>query len=1075
MRCTSCATENAERAKFCMQCGSRLDAARALAPAERRQITVLFCDLVGSTPLSEELDPEDLREVIRQYHAACETVVQRYGGSVAQHLGDGILVYFGYPSAHEDDARRAVTAGLELHQAVGHITARGRPLALRVGIHTGIVVVGAVGADGRQLALGTTPNLAARIQQEATPRTVVVSEASHDLVAGFFCSEDLGLRELKGVRHPIRLYRVESESGATSRIEAAAAKGLTPYVGRVQELHALLSGCADIERGCGSVFCIRGEPGIGKSRIIEQLKIRASGRLTIEECRCTAYQQSSAFHPLVELLESRLEFKSAASIEERTTRLRASLARSGPEVVEALPLIAALLSLPFSSSEQEQSLSPAKRRQLTLEALYRWLCKVAAATPLVLVVEDLHWADPSTLEFVGMIVERAPPPGLLTLVTYRPDLVPDWRAGRHVTELVLAPLAADEVRRLVDHVVAQRKLPAEVMTLVESRAGGIPLFCEELTKAVLETGLLIEHEDRYELTGPLPSGLIPKTVQDSLAARLDRVGTAKFLAQLAATLGQEFDYDVLRAVSGHGDAELERDLYTLLDAGLIYVSGQPPAALYTFKHALVRDVAYESLLRRTRQEYHRKIAETLEGQFPEIAERRPELMARHYEGAGLVDKAIECWERAIEHDKNRAANKETIAHAGRALELVRAMPPSQERSRHELKLELALGPALTAIKGWSSPEVRHAYTRAHQVCREMGDGRELFPVLWGLWSYHLVSGNHQSSNELASEVYRSAQDSGDPELMVPATHAIGYAHYFTARYPQTLELARHGLHLYDPERERSIFRRFQIASSAAIRDQAGTALWALGYPDQAREMAEEGLAVTTALGNRTAAAFGASMLAWGVTRLLRDKRRVCELAEQVIQLSSEEENSFWPPLMKVFRGWARSEGGGADAAIDEIRSGLAEYQSLGGGVLGTSCYVHLAEALNACGRYEEALDAIAQAQEFVSISGERHYAQELHRIKGELLVARAEASARDGSGLFEAEASLYTALDLSRRQKARSFELRAATSLARLWQRHGRRSDARCLLAGVYVSFTEGFDTPDLCDARALLDALGMP
>jgi class 3 adenylate cyclase/predicted ATPase len=1029
---------------------------------------------VGSTPLSEELDPEDLREVISQYHAACEVVIERHRGVVAQHLGDGVLVYFGHPKADEDDARRAVSAGLELHHAVAQVTAAGRALAVRVGIHTGIVVVGAVGADRHQLALGTTPNLAARIQQESAPGTVTISDVSHGLVAGFFHSEDLGPRELRGISHPIRLYRVEAESGAQSRIEAAMATGLTPYVGRSQELLMLLSECAAVEDGGGCVFSIRGEAGIGKSRLIEQFKSRTNGRFEIAECRCTSYQQDTTLFPLVELLERQLDFRTAASPEEKSARLKASLARAGPDVAAAFPLVSGLLSLPISAPEHEPQLSPAKRRQLMLEALYQWVRKSTAALPLLFVVEDLHWADPTTLEFVGMLVERDPSPRLMALVTFRPELTPSWHPNAHVTELLLPPLQSNEVRALVNHVALGRKLPVEVMTQVVSRAGGIPLYCEELTKAVIETGVLFEKENRYELTGPLPSGLIPKSIQDSLVARLDRVGNVRYLAQLAATLGQEFTYDVLKAVSGQRDAELQSDLQNLLDAGLIYVNGRPPAAVYTFKHALIRDAAYESLLRSTRQTYHREIAETLEAQFSEIAERQPELMARHYEGASLADKAIECWERAIERDKSRAANKETIAHVGHALELVRAMPPSPERWHHELGLELSLGPALTAVRGWSSPEVRQTYTRAHHVCRELGKTRDLFPVLWGLWSYHLVSGDHKSSNTLAEEVYRFAQGSHDPELMVTGTHAMGYAHYFTARYSQTLEVARGGIGLYEPDRERSIFRRFQIASSAAIRDQAGTALWALGYPDQARTMAEQGLAVTTSLGNRTAAAFGASMLAWGVARLLRDTDRVRHLAEQVIQLSSEEENSFWPPLMMVFHGWARSDEGQPEIAIDEIRSGLREYRAMGGGVLVTSCFVHLAEALHACGRHEEGLDTVAEAEEFVSVSGEHHYEQELYRVKGELLVARAENQYRDGSGLSEAEASFQLGLDISRRQGARSFQLRAATSLGRLWHKHGKSRDASRMLADIYATFTEGFDTRDLRDARVLLDNLGV-
>jgi predicted ATPase len=856
-------------------------------------------------------------------------------------------------------------------------------------------------------------------------------------------------------------------------MEATAAAGRTPLVGRREILRELVSAFDSAEQGRGSIITVRGEAGIGKSRLLEEFRSAVKGRCSVTECQCSPYQQNSPLFPFLKVLEERLDFANAASAEEKLDRLQASLARSGLNAADALPAIATLLSLPLGGHQVERPLSPVKQRQVTLELLYRWLGNVAGARPMLLVVEDLHWADPTTLEFIGMLVDRERVPGLLAVLTLRPELIPTWKMTPAVIAIDLKPLSASDVRTLVNHVASNKALPSDVLSLVVARAGGVPLFAEEITKAVIETGVLTAREDRYELTGPLPAGLIPTTVQDSLAARIDHVRSAKPVAQLAATLGQEFSYDILRAVSRQDDEHLQSDLQRLLDAGLILAQGQPPYATYVFRHALIRDAAYESVLKKTRQEYHRDIAYTLKVKFPAIAERQPDLMAHHCEGAGLVEEALEQWGRAIELDKVRAANKETIAHVGRALELVRAMPASVERSRRELRLRLSLGPALTAMKGWSSPEVRQTYTRAAEACREMGNGEELFPVLWGLWSYHFVSGNHTSASELAEQAYRSVEASGNFELLIPAMHATGYAHCFAGRYTKALAVARNGLPHYNPEREQEIFRHFQIASSAALHDQAATALWALGYPDQGREIGDRGLAVTRALGNPTAAAFGASMLAWGVSRLLRDVKRVHELADEVIRLSSEEEFSFWPPLVRIFRGWALCEEGQAEAAITEIRTAFKEYRTMGGGVLGTSAYAHLAEAQLKAGRLDEGLDTIAEGIEFVNTSGELHYEQELHRARGELLRAQAEQRGGDGGRLQEAEASLRHGLELSRSQGARSFELRAAISLARLWDKHGERRDAIGLLTDVYGSFSEGFETPDLRDAKTLLGQMG--
>ena len=605
--------------------------------AERRQLTVMFCDVVDSTSLAIQLDPEDLREVIRAYQAVCIEVIQRFDGHIAQYLGDGLLVYFGYPQAHEDDAHRAVRAGLGIVEAMDKLNARltqerGLRLAIRVGIHTGLVVVGEIGGGGRyeQLALGETPNLAARLQGLAAPDTVVISATTLRLMQGWFDCRVLGPQMLKGVATPVPVYQVIRGSGAQSRLEVAGPTGLTPLVGREQEMGLLLKRWTQVKEGLGQVVWLSGEAGIGKSRLVQVLKDHVANEPHLRwECRCSPSYQNSAFYPLIDLFQRVLGFASEDSPDEKLRKLEEALAPHPVSSPDVVPLFASPLSLPLPERSPSHSLPPQQQKQKTMEAVLRVLQALAARQPVLFIVEDLHWGDPSTLELLSLLIDQGPTAQILTLLVFRPDFRPPWGFRAYVTPLTLVRLPLHQTEVLAERVAGGKGLPAEVRQQIVAKTDGVPLFVEELTKMVLESGWLRERTGTYELAGSLPSLAIPATLHDSLMARLDRLATVKEVAQLGATLGRAFRYDLVQAVSLWDDATLQHALARLVEAELLYQRGLPPQATYLFKHALIQEAAYQSLLRSRRQQAHHRIAQVLEAQFPDMAQTQPELLAHH--------------------------------------------------------------------------------------------------------------------------------------------------------------------------------------------------------------------------------------------------------------------------------------------------------------------------------------------------------------------------------------------------------------------------------------------------------------
>jgi len=1052
--------------------GARLSDDHAAPEAERRRLTVLFCDLVDSTPLASQLDPEDYREVVRAYQAACAEVIQQFDGHIAQLLGDGLLVYFGYPQAHEDDAPRAVRTGLGMVETMGTLNVPLEQkynvrLAVRIGIHTGLAVVSEMGGSGRQeqLALGETPNIAARLQGLAAPDTVVISEATSQLIRGYFVCQALGTQGLKGVSQPLMVYQVLRESEAQTPLDVAATRGLTPLVGRDSEVTVLRERWAQVKDGIGQVVLLTGEAGIGKSRLVHALKEHlAAESYTRIECRCSSYYQHTALYPVSDVLERMLSFRRDEAPEEKVQRLEVALAQYRLALQETVPLFAALLSLPLSDERDPPlQLTPQRQRQKTLEAIVAIVLELAERQPVLFVVEDLHWVDPSTLELLDLLITQGPTAAILTLVTYRPEFQPPWGSRTHFTPLALQRLPRPQVEAMIERITGGTSLPPEVTQHVVINTDGVPLFVEELTKMVLESGWLREQEGHYALTGPLPPLAIPATLHGSLMARLDRLGPVKAIVQLGATLGRTFSYDLLHAVAPLEEGSLQHGLRQLVEAELLYQRGVPPQATYHFKHGLIQEAAYQSLLKSTRQQYHQRIAQVLEVQFPETIETKPELLAHHYTVAGLVELAIDYWHKAGQYAVRRSAHLEAISHLEKALELLQTLPDTLERAQQELDVQLTLGIPLSATRGYAVPEVAHIYTRAQALCQRMGETPQLIPALLGLWRFYLLRAEVVKARELAEQCLLLLQRVDDPTRLIVAHDALGETLVFLGDFVQARAHLERATALYDPQKRRSP-RALTDPGVSSLALLAG-ALWMLGYPAQALQRSTEALRLAEAPAHPYILASTLVMAAY-IPHLCRDVRTTQVQAEAVVTLATAQGFPFWLADATIFVGWAQAAQGRGAEGLAQIQHGMAARQALGLELARPVHLTMLAEAYENVGQPAAGLTVLAEALTRVDTTRERWWEAELHRLRGELLLALSAESHT------EAETCFQQALTVARRQQAKSWELRAAISLSHLWQRQGKRAEAYELLAPIYGWFTEGLDTANLQEAKALLEAL---
>ena len=1050
-------------------------AAAAPPDAERRQLTVMFCDLVDSTRLSSQFDPEDWRDMVRAYQQVCTDVIQRYDGHIAQLLGDGLLVYFGYPQAHEDDARRAVHTGLEIIEALGALNtrlgpAKGITLAVRLGIHTGLVVVGDMGGGDRQeqLALGEVPNIAARIQGLAEPNTIMISPDTSRLIQGYFECQDLGEQTLRGLAKPIAVYRVLSESGATSRLDVAQTRGLTPLVGREQEVGLLLERWNQVKDGQGQVVLLTGDAGIGKSRLVHMLKEHVANQPhTCWECRSLSYFENTALFPLTDLFQRLLRFHAEDTPDEKFEKLKQTLSQYRLPFEESVPLFAPLLSLSLPESRYAPlNVSPQRQRQKTLETLVAILLELAERQPVLCILEDLHWTDPTTLELLNLVLDQTPTASLFVLLTCRPSFQPAWHHRSYLTEIPVNRLSHAQVEQIVTGMTDGKTLPQEVLTQVVEKTDGVPLFVEEMTKAILESSSLKEVDDHYELTGSFSPLAIPATLQDSLMARLDRLVTAKAVAQYAAVIGRQFAYDVLSTVSQLDAATLQRELGRLVEAEIVYQRGVPPQATYVFKHALIQDAAYESLLKRTRQQYHQRIAQVLEAQFPDTARLQPELVAHHYTAAGLSAHAVRYWQQAGQRAVERSAHAEAISHFHKALEVLTLLPDTSERAQQELTLQRALGASLLTTRGFAAPEVEHAYSWARALCQRLGESREIGPVLFGLWGFYHVRGDLRTARELAEQLLTLAQQQDDLALLLQGHRALGDTLFWLCELVPARAHLEQGIALYHPQQHRTHAFLYGQDPGIGCRVYAALALWVLGYPDQALQRGQEGLSLARELSHPFSLAFALTRTAW-LHGFRREWQAAQEQAEALIALAREQGFAQWLAVGRMQWGETLAAQGRGDEGIPQIHQGLAALRATGAELGRPSFLGWLAEAYGTEGQPEEGLRVLAEAVAAAHNVGERWYEAERHRLKGDLLLALSADHQAEAAACFQ------QALAVARQQQAKSWELRAATSLSRLWQQQGKQAEARELLAPIYGWFTEGFDTADLQEAKALLEELG--
>jgi class 3 adenylate cyclase/predicted ATPase len=1035
--------------------------------AERRQVTVMFCDLVGSTALSTSMDAEDLREIISAYQKCVAETVGRFGGFVAKYMGDGVLIYFGYPRAHEDDAERAVRAGLDLVAAVGdlktHVT-----LQTRVGIATGLVVVGDLigsGPSQEQAIIGETPNIAARLQSIAEPNSVVIAESTRRLLGNLFELQDVRAKDLKGITEPVQAWVALRASSGRGRFEALHATGLTALVGREDELELVVARWSKAKSGEGQVVLLSGEAGIGKSRLTVALLERFATDPHVRlQHFCSPQHTDKAFYSIIGQMERGAGLSHDDTLQVRLDKLDALLKRTSTSKEDAA-LFADMLSLPNDGRYPKLELTPEQHRQQTFEALRLQIEALTRSRPVLMILEDAHWADPTSLEAFGQTVDQIVRLRLLLIVTFRPEFVPPWIGRPHVTALTINRLPERDVRAMIDRVAGNNKLLSpQVRQDIIARTDGIPLFVEEMTKAALEA----ESEG-----APLPSLAVPASLHGSLLARLDRVGPAKEVAQVGAALGRKFSYPLLAAVVRKPEAELASALDRLVAAGLLFQQGVPRHATYLFKHALVQDAAYGTLLRDPRRALHVRITETLETQFTEIAENQPELLARHYTEAGLIEQAASLWGKAGQRSLERSALAEAAEQITRALDQIATLSTTPALRREQIRLQVALITPVIHVKGYAAPETKAAAEKARlliQQAEALGETPEdlllLFSALYGFWgAYYVAFDDGDLVRKLAAEFMMLAEKQGATVPLLIGHRVMGISLFWAGEITEGRKHLDHAVTLYQPRVHRPLATRFGHDPGVAGLINRAFALWSLGYPKAALADADDAVKNARAIGQAATLMYALSNATWSHI-YCGNYETAMSLVQELLPLAQEKRAAYWKAFGLINQGCLWTLTRSVSNGVSTLSAGIAAWRSTGANIWTPFFVSQLARAYAQLGNFQEAFRYIKEAIQAVETTKEGWCEADISRIAGEITLISPERE------VVKAEVHFKRALTIARQQQAKSWELRASMSLARLWRDQGKVQQARELLAPIYGWFTEGFDTRDLKEAKALLQKL---
>ena len=1039
---------------------------------ELKHVTVMFCDMEGFTHFTEKLGPEKAYGIMDKIYELLVQKVHDYEGTVNELTGDGIMALFGAPIALEDAPQRAIRSAIAIHRDIAKFSDEIRKenediqaLKMRVGINSGPVVVGTLGNNLRVefKAVGDTVNLASRMEGLAEPGATYVTEDTFKLTEGIIRFEALGEKEVKGKKDPVKVFRVIAPSTRRTRFDVSAERGLTPFVGRERELELLLDGFERCKSGRGQAFSIVSEAGLGKSRLLFEFRKTVTGEdMLFLEGRCLPYSKGVSYHPVIDILKASFDINDGDGDLEIKKKVKKGLKILRLEKASTLPYLLDLFSVKESRID-EIPLSPEARKDRIKETIKRVTLKGSEIRPLVLAFEDLHWADNSSEDVLKHFLGSISGARLLMIFTYRPDFVHTWGAKSYHSQLNLNRLSNRECLAMTSFLLGTEEIDKDLEELILEKTEGVPFFLEEFIKSLKDLKIIEIKDNKYRVAKDIKETTIPATVQDVIMARIDSLPEgAKDLLQTVSAAGREFTYDLTKKVTNLEEKELLSRLSILKDSELIYERGIYPQSTYIFKHALTQEVTYKSLLKDTRQKYHRRIAQVLEKNFSNTIESQPELLAHHYMEAGLNEQAIGYWHQAGMRATQRSAHSEAIGHLTTALELLGTLPSTPERSQQELTLQVALGLPMTASKGYGAPEVERTYTRAWDLCQIVG--AQPYPVLFGLWRFYLLRAKYKTARDMGELLCTKAHCAEDNTLLVGAHRALGATLFYLGEINAARKHLDQGVALYDPQQHSSYLLFGVVDPGVACLSYAAWALWWLGYPDQAMERCHEALTLGQKLSHPFSMAFALSFSAW-LHQFRRQWQTVQKQAEATFTISTDQAFPFWLGWGMILRGWALIEQGQGEEGIVQIRRGLVDWRATGS-ELGLPYFLSLlAEAYLKMGQVEEGFSIILEALAAANDSGERWYEAELYRLKGELLRQEMKTEA-------EAAECFQQAIEKARHQEAKSLELRAVMSLSRLWHDQGKQKEARQMIQDIYGWFTEGFDTGDLKEAKILLEEL---